>query len=393
MTLSGPDPRRFTSGILPIGRLEHLVLAATDHQNSRTHWERYVHETRYTFPNEGEFRLFPLVAWQLGPNPEVSAKVWLTENTKWAEARTEQILLAQAGLESQLKSQGCRLMWTKGTALSQLVYPHPAVRPSSDLDAICSWDDLPALSELATKHAWQIKLGNGVIAKNQRYSGNEVSWALPSGVELDVCWMPRQTFAYDPFLVETTLKQARKQPEFTSYADPSWLLIEAIDHGLSANLVSPIRWVVDAVWLVDKLGAQIDWDLVFEVGKRYRTTAMLHFGLTIIARFTPNIPDAVLEAMERNKSHPLEVDEIHARAEVVDLGEAYRAARRYNLVLRAPHSIYRRSIPSPLTNDPGQTLRLRLAIAAKNLYSRLIWPLHRLMPSMRRGLDRSEQAG
>ncbi len=393
MTLSGPDPRRFSTGILPNGRLKHLVLAATDHQNAETHWERYVHETRYTFPNEGEFRLFPLIAWHLGPNPEVSAKVWLSENTKWAEARTEQILAAQGDLESLLHHHGCRLLWTKGTALSQLVYPHPALRPSSDLDAICAWDDLQALSEIATAHAWRAKLGQVALAKGQRYSGNEISWVIPSGIELDVCWMPRQTFAYDPFLVDMILAQAAKQPGFTSYADPSWLLIEAIDHGLSANLVSPIRWVVDGVRLVDELGASIDWDMVLEVGNRYRTTAMLHFGLSTIAGFTPNVPEGVLEEMARHKRHPLEIDEVHARAQVVDLGEAYRTARRYNLLLRAPHNIYRRSAPSPLAKGPGQTLHLRVAIAAKNLYSRLLWPLRKLVPWVRHGPDKSAHAG
>ncbi|MEO8531024.1 MAG: nucleotidyltransferase family protein, partial [Deltaproteobacteria bacterium] len=296
----------------------------------------YVAATAHSFPNEGEFRLFPLVAHQMGDTADAEASIWLSEATGWATSRRRQIAAAIDYVTPILLENQIPLIWTKGTALAATVYPSPNLRPSGDLDGLLHWDHLPRLAALAEKLGWTSYLGQQGPAAGHRYRGSELSWKLPGGIALDVGWMPRRTFAFDPFVIEYVVANARRAPDQLAVADTTWLFIEAIEHGLSANPVWPIRWVVDALRLIEISGAQIDWEFIVDIAQRYKMQSLMLLGLETLSAFTNEIPDMVIAALSRHQPTRLERDELSARLNLATVKDNFLVVQRYNVVQRAP---------------------------------------------------------
>ncbi|MEL7178585.1 MAG: hypothetical protein AAFN63_02030, partial [Pseudomonadota bacterium] len=208
---------------------------------------------------------------------------------------------------------------------------------------------------------------------SMRYRGSEVSWEMQDGVELDVNWMPRLPFAYDPFAMDWIMATGAKAG--SHIANPTWLLIEAIEHGLNANIVSPIRWVVDALWLINQHGQDIDWDMLITLTKRYHLACLMRVGMTVLQDFTDAIPETVMAQIIAIPISAVEMDEFAMRSTMISHANRDRAGTRYNAVLRAPQAIYARNKLSPRKGGAGVSLRLRGQIAARNLHARLIRPV------------------
>lgn len=359
-------------GIFPIGRLGDLVRLSQPGQASLGRWEAYVEKTRYGFPNEGEFRLFPMVKHMLGPNAaQASRQAWFADadaNAKGAALRNAAV---QADFGVVLQESGIPARWTKGAALANRWYPARDLRPSGDVDVICRFQDMPALSLALRRHGWTQKLGPVRFDHPDARRAHGASWCSPSGGEVDVTWQPRLTFAHDPWL----LNQLFSSGALIEEANPTWLLIEAIDHGLSANRVWPIRWVVDSLVLLDQVDDRIDWDVILEVAGRYQMRRILLAGLSALAPFTTKVPEGAIRWLSDMPGAVLQDQELAARLTLSNPRENFIVSRRYNTFLRASLREYRAMIPSPVAWERQQSPRLRFGIAARNVLARLCHPL------------------
>ncbi len=359
-------------GIFPVERLDDLVRLTQPGQANPGRWEAYVEQTRYGFPNEGEFRLFPMVKLALGPHAAfASRQAWFAE----AEANAQGALVrndaARSAMTAVLHEAGIQARWTKGVALALNWYREPGLRPSGDLDLICRFQDMPALSRAMQRQGWTRKLGPVDFDRPDARSAHGASWSNLSGAEVDVTWLPRLTFAHDPWLLETLFAGEALVED----ANPTWLLIEAIDHGLSANRVWPIRWVVDCLALLDRAEGHIDWDFVVEVARRYQMATILLAGLSALVPFTAKLPDRVIRQLSDLPHPSLQAQELTARLTLLDPRENFMVSRRYNTFMRASLRDYRAMIPSPLARQARQSLQLRLGIAARNVAARLRHPI------------------
>jgi hypothetical protein len=125
------------------------------------------------------------------------------------------------------------------------------------------------------------------------------------------------------------------------------LLFEAIEHGLRWNEVTPVRWLVDAVSVIEAPHCSIDWDALMARIDRNRLTALFAIGLNTLARYTDAIPPAVLDRIRRQR--PAWCERRHARLVLQEprhwLQWFERAAWHY--ALRGPGSPVRRLITFP----------------------------------------------
>lgn len=360
-----------TEGIFPVGRLDHLVRAASPGFDAAKHWQLYVDGSRNYFPNEGEFRQFPIVKHRLGSDVSIAENdVWLNE-TRFGPHKVPQDKLSgsQQSLQVLLESYDIPFLWTKGSVLSRHVYQDKDLRPTSDLDLILPHGYLPHLTKIATAKQWELKVGNPTYSAKNRYSGVEVSWLRPDGISVDACWMPRAVFAFDPWMMTYLFADGRGQSAHTP--DANWLLLETIEHGLVANEVYPIRWVVDALWILDRFGDQISDDFLIDVANRYRLNVILAAGLEVIANYSDRITPQLISAVRGNKTNFLQRHELSARLALVDSTDQYWTSVLYNFQIRAPADIYRRNQQPPFTRRKRQTLLLRLCLAQRNFALRV----------------------
>ncbi|WP_333714162.1 nucleotidyltransferase family protein [Yoonia sp.] len=361
--------RQAKEGILPTGRLASLVRAASPLDDTADHWAAYVAQSADVFPDEGEFRIFPVVRHLLADHPELlAADAWLN-GAIVGPGPADQALISATRAEVQrlLDALPVPFLWTKGSVLGQCAYPSAGMRPTSDLDLLVPYEAIPAVAALAEQERWDAKLGTTDPSVLHRYRGTELSWTSPNGIAIDLGWMPRAVFAFDPWISDHLF--SGPQATTDHIPDPNWLLVEAIEHGLAANEVAPLRWVVDALWILHSFRDQISEELIIEVARRYQLNVILGTGLEIIADFDPAVsPDFVARVYGEGRN-ALQWSELRARLTLPDLGEQFMTARVYNAGLRAPMRLYAINQRSPFGRHRHQSLRLRAWIGLRNIAS------------------------
>lgn len=365
-------------GIFPDGRLHHLVLAACGAADPDKAWQAYAKALGDGFPNEGELRVFALVASRLSKNlSQQPLAKYLESAQRWArmQAMLNQKLARQIG--TLFQAEGIALMWTKGRALVARTDQRPDLRPSSDLDALFRWEDVGRILALAEAQGWKTRLGLLNNKTRARYTNTELSYNIGARGALDLQWRPRMAFTYDrqiqPWLWQDP---TRMQDETgTYYASDTWLLIETLDHGLSANEVHPIRWVVDAVRLLKYQHMRIDWEMFVEIVMRNKLHHSFYTGLQTVAEYSPHIPPSVLDKLESARVTYLDKEELKSRLCSENLAKSYSALSALNRVRRAPSKMYYVSAVNPLRRDLNFSAKTRLTIAARNVFTRLLFPL------------------
>lgn len=368
------------NGVFPEGRLASLVLAAVQPEKSAEHWAKYVQETAETFPNEGEFRIFPFVAWNIRQNTKQPiTDCWLLDADTWAQQQMDKNEALRHKLGALFTSADLQVAWTKGTAISRQYYPTIKERPSGDLDAICQWESVEKLMQLAGDNDWEKHIGPRKLNMGARVMSPELSYDFGKEGALDMQWQPRMPFTFDTAMVDHIFTTGKPlDADGMLYASATWLLMETIEHGLSYNKVHSIRWVVDALQMLKTDPEGVDWDAFVDMAARYRLGLIMVTGLKALQPFTDHIPDHVITSLKKQKTTGIMRDELAARFVDVGLEDSYMTQRRYNLFLRAPLMTYAVFAPSPVTAAKGLSVRARLAIAWRNLYSRVAYPFLRI---------------
>ncbi len=365
-------------GIFPEGRLHHLVLAACGEGDAQSAWHAYAEALGDGFPNEGELRVFPLIASRLdGDVSQQPLAKYLESARRWArmQAMLNQQLSGQIG--ALFQGEGIPLMWTKGAALVARTDQRADLRPSADIDALFRWEDVDRILELAEGEGWKPRLGLMKNKARARYANTELSYDIGARGELDLQWRPRMAFTYDteiqPWLWQDP---ARHEDETgTPYASDTWLLIEILDHGLNANEVHPIRWVIDAVRLLEWQHERIDWEMFVKIVTRNKLHHSFLIGLQTVAKYSPHIPQSVLDQLKNIRVTYLDKEELKARLSAENLAKAYNAQQSLNRLRREPSKMYFKSPVNPLLKKLNISMPARAMIAARNVVTRLLFPL------------------
>ena len=365
-------------GIFPQGRLHHLVQAACGDVDPHCAWHAYAEQLGNGFPNEGELRVFPLIAERLGGdlNQQPLAK-YLESARRWArmQAMLNKQLSRQVG--TLFKDAGTPLMWTKGAALAARTDQRPDLRPSADIDALFRWEDVDRILDVAEAQGWKTRLGLLRNKARARYANTELSYDIGARGELDLQWRPRMSFTYDTEIQLWLWQDQTRILDETGirYASDTWLMLEILDHGLNANEVHPIRWVVDAVRLLEWRHESIDWEMFVDIIIRNKLHYCYSIGLQTLAAYSPHVPQSVLDRLQNTRVTFLDREELRARLCAENLAVAYVAQQSLNRLRREPSKMYFKSPVNPFRRELDISLRTKLIIAARNITTRILFPL------------------
>lgn len=365
-------------GIFPEERLHHLVQAACVDTDTKAAWQAYSQALGDDFPNEGELRIFPLIADRLGENiDDQPLAKYLRSTRRWARMQSMVNRQLSEQIGQLFKAENIPLMWTKGTALVAHTDQRPELRPSTDIDALVHWEDVERIQALGKAQGWTPHLEPQINHSRARYANTEISFDIGARGELDLQWLPRLPFAYDTEIQRWLWQDQGLATDASGipYTSSTWLIIEIIEHGLNANAVHPIRWVVDAVRLLEWRHESVDWQAIIEILKRNKLHHSFHIGLQTIAQYSEYIPDSVLEALGNIRVSYLDREEFRARITATDISQGYLTLRALNRLRREPSRIYYKAPPSPIKRRINLSSRTRLAIAGRNIYTRLLFPL------------------
>lgn len=177
----------------------------------------------------------------------------------------------------------------KGPALAEMLYPHPLLRPCSDLDLLIRREALVTVDgllqalgyrRLADAHSWSFDVA---YDRATVYEG-------PAGVHVDLHWSllsdPRYAWnEAEGFRVWDRAIKVQVAGETALGLCPEDLLLYlavhlGVHHGLAGVL-----WYWDLAWLIDRYADKLDWETVIARAGRWRVRTALSFALLGCERF------------------------------------------------------------------------------------------------------------
>ena len=234
--------------------------------------------------NEGIRRLLPLLysrisSWDLQhPSRQHLKEVYLHY---WV---LDQKLRRQLNAATNaLASLDSPIVLLKGLALGEACYTQTACRPSSDIDLLVN----SAVFDTAISKLLEAEF----IVKSEGFHATLLTRRdVP---ELDIHRSPYHE-AFSTTLVaplfERLILISGGRPDLFRLGDEDQLL-HSISHGLRPNVVSPLRWIVDAVFQLRKSANTFDWDLFVGEAERLNLKEAALQGLEIIDTVVGGVVD------------------------------------------------------------------------------------------------------
>jgi putative nucleotidyltransferase-like protein len=299
-------------GVLPVGRLNHLMLAALGRGDSVAEWRRYLDLLGTNAADEGERRLYPLAAQHL-PEGALSREELapLRAQGRAAFVRREILFVSAGDIDDLLNRAGVRAALLKGLALQIRVYGERTMRASSDIDLYVAVSDLEACLKAVAAAGWmrteaRPRTGDAAIIASTQ---TRLTFQMPSGTQVDIHWCPRQSLEFDRQLVDQFTDDLNERSyRGRSWRIPSdlWLLFETIEHGMAWNEVTPIRWLADAVQLLDRDDVDLDWDRLCHLVERTHLNLSFATALSVMRRYTDRVPQVAIDRLAATRPGLLE---------------------------------------------------------------------------------------
>lgn len=206
---------------------------------------------------------------------------WYTNQMLFNDARSALQALDQHGIETLV---------LKGLALSVAYYRDSGARPMSDVDVLVRRADaahaLDVLRRLGYTRALDVPLERVLRTRHA------LQLHSPSGRELDLHWYALHWPYDDRDLWSASLPLTLNHTR-TRMLCPADQLLHVCVHAVNAFYPAPMRWLADAVTVIERSGERLDWQRLAERARARRCTLALLDALAHLSRHA-KIPAAVI---------------------------------------------------------------------------------------------------
>ncbi len=254
---------------------QELVLRAAllDREPAIEAWERWKALTGgIDRHDQATFRLLPLLYRRLAgfglDEPQVKRLKGVYRHAWYCNQRL--FHEAESVLQS-FEAAGIPALVLKGAALTQLYYLDPGARPMDDLDVLVPPDRAADAFEMLTRSGWRQKTGEAF--QTARFLNHATGLVDGSGRELDLHWNTLwQPASEDDFWAAAIPIQVRDASALALC--PTDQLLHVALHG-TGWFGAPVRWVADAMKILQAAAGEIDWDRLAAAGAERHLTLQL----------------------------------------------------------------------------------------------------------------------
>ncbi len=283
----------------------------------------------------GSYRLLPLLYNSLkknGINDPLLGKLKGIYKQTWV--KNNFLFITSKHILHLFENQGIKTLVLKGAALALRYYQDLGLRSMQDFDILVPIRHRrEAINLLRTNGFYPVILSKSRLSES--FLNIQHSWGFinPAKQNVDLHWHTMYeclTLEANDFfwngaddLVVFGIK--------TKTLNASDQIIHICAHGISGNVVPPVRWIADAIMIIDKSGDTIDWDRIVYVAQKYSLNLILYKSLTYLYEtFYRNIPVAFLDKLSRLpvKRYMLWEWKIRTRP-VTSFGDALHMINRY----------------------------------------------------------------
>ena len=193
-----------------------------------------------------------------------------------------------------LSAGGVEMLLLKGAPLALAYYGNHALRPMADVDVMVSAADVDRALEILAAAGWHPTVTIDADVLRFRHAAQFIG---PGGAEIDLHWHVLSDAASEG--VDRAFRAAAEPINFLGSSarqlDPTDLLLVVVVHGMRWNYETPIRWIPDALTILRRRGADVDWERLVAFAAAHRLTHRLGLGLAYLARtFAAPVPREIL---------------------------------------------------------------------------------------------------
>lgn len=222
----------------------------------------------------------------------------------WYE--THALLHAVAPVVATLEARGIATLLLKGVPLSLSWYRGVGLRRMADLDLAVRPELVHGAMAVLHDLGWIKDPNASDDALRFRHS---MQFRHPEGRELDLHWHIMfetcSTAADDVFWGRSVPLEIHGVA--TRQLGREDTLLHTVIHGMRSNPWPPIRWIPDAMTIIDRAGASMDWDALIAFARANRLTHRLGLGLRTLAEtYGARVPAHVLTSLRGERTSLLE---------------------------------------------------------------------------------------
>lgn len=254
--------------------------------------------------DHGSFRLLPLAYHNLSSfdysDDLVAGRLKGIYRQSWI--KNQQLFYKTANILTLLNNAGLPTVVLKGIALSELVYKNYGIRPMSDMDILVPFSEARHAIKILEEAGFAIE-SEHLLEHNLEY-GRSIAFTDRDGTEIDLHWyafvnslgnVQMNDFWDDVIPVEVSGVKTHS----LTHTDN---LLHAIVHGIRKNPEPPIRWVADAMRIINSDDVQVDWKRLLSYASKFRVFLQVKEALLYLRdNFDANIPGDIIEQMEAYK--------------------------------------------------------------------------------------------
>ncbi len=253
------------------------------------------------------YRLLPLVYDRLracaSRHPEMARLRGIYQHS-WCETQLK-VRGAEVAIGA-LNAVGIPVMVSKGLALVARHYASPALRPMSDFDIYIPRSKIETACTVLGRAGWRVSdprarvatldmavLHPSIVLWHDEWRELDLHWSLMSGLT-----MPR---IIDRFWRRSSPHQFGRSHALVPAPDD--LLFHVVAHGMSSNILPPLRWIVDAATILARHGDTIDWPALRHFARENWAGSRIARGLALV-RSLCDVP--IPDDMTLDRPHLLE---------------------------------------------------------------------------------------
>lgn len=310
-----PGARAADAALWPTPGQELLLLAAvTPGPGALAAWQAWKaeHDLIESHLDHGSFRLLPLVYRSLlarGADEPLMPRLKGIYRYWWCS--NQRLFHRAAGALHALEEAGIPTLVLKGAAASVAYYRDRGARPMGDIDVLVPHDQARAAIARLGAVGW--KPARPRVGDLIRYQ-HSVRMVHETGEAIDLHWHVLAECVHrgadDGFwrrAVPIRVLDARSLA-----LGPGDALLHAVVHGMRWNAEPTVRWVADAMTILNAAPDTIDWLELHREASRLRVLLRLRAGLGYLARrMHASIPEVAMARLRNTPAAPVERLERH----------------------------------------------------------------------------------
>ncbi len=297
-------PIQHTGDFRPNPQQELLLReAVSKDQTALKAWEKWKSIADMDHIDAGSYRLLPLVYRNLGRNgirDPLMGKLKGIYRKSWY--RNQTLFHHVAGIIRAFHGASMQTMVLKGAALTLLYYRDFGVRPMADFDVLVHTHQArAAIDRLRQLGFSSVERTDSELSQLHVYDAHSNGFTDEAGADVDLHWHvlleSLEPDADDDFWEAAVPLLLGDVP--THALNPTDTLLHVCVHGFRRSSISPIRWVADAMTIINTSQGMIDWDRLANQARKRGVSLRLAATLRYLrSTFAVPIPSECLHGIE-----------------------------------------------------------------------------------------------